>query len=230
MLSPRWSVLAALGLAFLAGDVRAGAELSGTQLSRVLGRVQGEGRALLGAGLKWAGEREVVQMIAALGDVRRLGAGSGWFHPARCRYDWDWLARRHGKDKEGAISREEFRGAPQLFAALDRDNSGAITRADLHWSQPKPERKPEAKLEGKPEEKPEAKPDSPPAAPTPDKAVQAKERAFALVLLGGILTGEVGSLWEGPGPGARARISRSPRTMRQGRGGSPSFAARSRWC
>lgn len=64
-----------------------------------------------------------------------MGPGTGWFHPGQSRYAWDWLAGRHDKDGDGAISAEEFTGSKDLFARLDRDRDGSIRPEDLDWSE-----------------------------------------------------------------------------------------------
>ncbi len=63
-----------------------------------------------------------------------MGPGDGWFGPARSRYGWKWLARRHGIAPTGRIARKDFRGPAKLFDALDRDRDGALTAADFDWS------------------------------------------------------------------------------------------------
>ncbi|HEX4609739.1 MAG TPA: deiodinase family protein, partial [Urbifossiella sp.] len=41
---------------------------------------------------------EAVKMLLAILRGSRMGAGDGWFGPARTRYTWDWLAGKHGLD------------------------------------------------------------------------------------------------------------------------------------
>ena len=81
---------------------------------------------------------ESVRMLAAILGGARMGPGDGWFGPSRSRYDWDWLSQRFPPNKEGAITRKEFRGPQALFDRLDRDRDGALTAADFDWSAKSP--------------------------------------------------------------------------------------------
>src|SRR6476620_2553663 len=62
-----------------------------------------------------------------------VGPNAGWFGPAQARYTWARL-RARDKNGDGRISKEEFGGSADLFAALDRDGDGTITADDLDWS------------------------------------------------------------------------------------------------
>jgi len=62
-----------------------------------------------------------------------VGPNAGWFGPAQARYTWDRLKARD-RNGDGRISKDEFGGPAELFAALDRDGDGAITADDLDWS------------------------------------------------------------------------------------------------
>ncbi len=77
---------------------------------------------------------EFTQMFELL--VRKgidMGPGDGWFKPAEGRYSWKWLsARCGGKDR---ISPKDFEGPPELFARLDRDRDGYLTASDFDWSE-----------------------------------------------------------------------------------------------
>jgi thiol-disulfide isomerase/thioredoxin len=77
---------------------------------------------------------EAVRMLVAILRGSQLNGTNGWFGPARTRYDWTWLARRHGSAETQAITRKQFAGPGPLFDALDRDGDGKITPADLDWS------------------------------------------------------------------------------------------------
>jgi hypothetical protein len=76
---------------------------------------------------------EGVEMIEAI-MKGKMGPGQGWFHPGRSRLDWNWLAARFDADKDGNITRKEFKGSARMFDRLDRDHDGVITREDLDWS------------------------------------------------------------------------------------------------
>ena len=62
-----------------------------------------------------------------------VGPNAGWFGPAQARYTWDRLKARD-KNGDGRLTKDEFGGPTDLFAALDRDGDGAITADDLDWS------------------------------------------------------------------------------------------------
>jgi hypothetical protein len=77
---------------------------------------------------------EAVEMILAILDGSGAGPGSGWFHPSQKLYDWKWLAERLDANRDGVITRKEFKGPQALFDRLDRDGDGKLTRADFDWS------------------------------------------------------------------------------------------------
>ncbi|MFO0929583.1 MAG: deiodinase family protein [Gemmataceae bacterium] len=81
---------------------------------------------------------EAVKMLVAILRGSRMAPGDGWFGPAQTRYTFAWLAAHCGAGKVDAISREQFRGPPAAFAALDRNRDGRITAADLDWSDRNP--------------------------------------------------------------------------------------------
>jgi hypothetical protein len=81
---------------------------------------------------------EAVEMLLAIATGSQMGPGEGWFHAGQSRYGWEWLARRHGVDRTGRISRKKFQGPADLFDRLDRDGDGAITAADFDWSERSP--------------------------------------------------------------------------------------------
>ncbi len=177
---------------------------------------------------------EAVRMVTAILQGSDMGPGDGWFLPGQSRYGWDWLARRFDGDGDGAISADEFAGPAELFERLDRDRNGAVQRDDFDWSDSSPFVKqqyqagqwfsridtssngriaPEEwqrffeKLAGEkgfisrddlraglfpPPPKVFVAPPSAPQGPTPE------------MLLKGILSGELGSLREGPAIDQRA--------------------------
>ncbi len=82
---------------------------------------------------------EAVRMLVAILRGSQLNGTDGWFGPAQTRFDWAWLARRHGIAPEtGAITRKQFAGPGPLFDRLDRDGDGTITPEDLDWSDRNP--------------------------------------------------------------------------------------------
>ena len=81
---------------------------------------------------------EFVEMASAILKGDDLGPGTAWFHPARSRYGWKWLAERMDANHDGAITPEEFTGPRDLFDRLDRDRDGKLTAADFDWSDESP--------------------------------------------------------------------------------------------
>jgi hypothetical protein len=77
---------------------------------------------------------EILEMIVAFAEGSKMGPGEGWFHPGQSRYGWNWMAARFDVDKNGRITREEFQGPGELFERLDRDGDGVLTAADFDWS------------------------------------------------------------------------------------------------
>jgi len=77
---------------------------------------------------------EIMEMLWALARGSKMGPGEGWFHAGQSRYSWNWLAARSDADKNGRITREEFQGPAELFDRLDRNGDGVLTKEDLDWS------------------------------------------------------------------------------------------------
>ena len=81
-------------------------------------------------------QSESVRMLVAILRGTGINGGGGWFGPAATRYDWAWLTTRHGLEATAkAIPKAKFLGSEALFDRLDRDGDGAITPADLDWSE-----------------------------------------------------------------------------------------------
>jgi thiol-disulfide isomerase/thioredoxin len=78
---------------------------------------------------------EAVRMLTAIARGSQMGPGEGWFGPAKTRYNYAWLAGRHGVTGAGGIARAQFQGTDKMFARLDRDRDGRITANDLDWSE-----------------------------------------------------------------------------------------------
>ncbi|MBM4068936.1 MAG: redoxin domain-containing protein [Planctomycetes bacterium] len=119
--------LACLGLALLATATPAAEPPDWTRYAQL--------PKLLKRAGDWALDREFTHMLFSMANTASMmGGQGGWWKPGQSRYDWHWLAGRHGTDDEGKISREQFTGSASLFNRLDRDRDGVITAADLDWS------------------------------------------------------------------------------------------------
>jgi len=81
---------------------------------------------------------EAVTMLLAVLRGSMMGPGEGWFGPARSRYSWQWLANRCGVSADGTISAAAFPGQALLFSRLDRNQDGLIDADDLDWSAKNP--------------------------------------------------------------------------------------------
>jgi hypothetical protein len=81
---------------------------------------------------------EAVEMVSAIVRGEDMGPNTAWFHPSQSRYDWKWLAQRYDKNGDGKITAEEFSGPEMLFERLDRDGDGVLTAADFDWSERSP--------------------------------------------------------------------------------------------
>lgn len=124
---------------------------------------------------------EIVEMLASVFGGGKMGPGSGWFHPSQSRQGWDWLAERCDKDRDGAISWEEFGDRMDLFDRLDRNKDRRLTAEDFDW------------------------PAAPqPKSPPPTNAKKEGSGPSLAVLLKGLATGELGSPFEGPDVGELA--------------------------
>src|SRR5262245_55889196 len=77
---------------------------------------------------------EAVRMLRAILHGSQMGAGEGWFGPARSRYSFEWLADLYGVAPGEPIRTEQFTGPSALFDRLDRNHDGKIEAVDLDWS------------------------------------------------------------------------------------------------
>jgi thiol-disulfide isomerase/thioredoxin len=81
---------------------------------------------------------EGVKMYLSIQKGGRMGDGEGWFGPAQSRYDWAWLAARHGLQPDGVLTKNAFQGPPEWFDRLDRTRDGIVTADELDWSSRNP--------------------------------------------------------------------------------------------
>jgi Ca2+-binding EF-hand superfamily protein len=85
--------------------------------------------------LSWLREVESVQMLTAILSGTPPASGNmGWFHPGQSEHGLKWLLQRMDTNNDGAVSKDEFTGAAELFDRLDRDHDGRLTAADFDWS------------------------------------------------------------------------------------------------
>lgn len=82
---------------------------------------------------------EIVEMLSALAHGQPPDAGKGWFHEGQGRYGWQWLADRYDANGDGEIVPDEFPDdAADLLTRLDRDEDGKIKAGDFDWSSKSP--------------------------------------------------------------------------------------------
>lgn len=184
---------------------------------------------------------EGARMLMAILEGSQMGPGEGWFGPAESRYGYDRLADRLGvADPAAGIARERFPATDEAFAVLDRNGDGTIQPSDLDWSDGNPFvrvsyalnrifRRLDARAAGG-LTKDEWTAIFDEAAGT-DGELSAKEFAARLLrgeaggftpgdkpttesLVRGLLAGEIGSIYAGPGVGDRAPVFR----LREARG------------
>jgi len=77
---------------------------------------------------------ESIRMLTTIARGGMMGGNDGWFGPAASRFDWSWLASRHGIQPDQGITADKFQGKPEWFVRLDRNRNGTITAEDLDWS------------------------------------------------------------------------------------------------
>lgn len=166
---------------------------------------------------------EIIEMLAALAHGSPPAPGKGWFHDGQSRYGWPWLLQRYDHDGDQAISPAELPSeAANFFARLDRDEDGLLKLGDFDWSESAPYVKQSAQarrffgpLDGDHNGRltrdewqdfferaalggEAITPDDLRAALFPPEPAQADDDPTPLGLLKGFLTGELGSVCEGP--------------------------------
>lgn len=169
-------------------------------------------------------ERESVQMLSAVVGGSQMGPGDGWFKSSLNRYGWKWLAARHHVEADGTISADKFLGDKVVFERLDRNRDGSIKADDFDWSSDSPfvrqmsstgpwfrgidsssngrltREEWDQYFERAAGEKGFVTPEDLRAIlfPPPPKGA-ANDGPSVSILLKGLVTGELGSLLEGPG-------------------------------
>src|SRR5579872_4118229 len=79
---------------------------------------------------------EAVKMLIDILRGSQLNGTDGWFGPAESRYTLTWLLERNDIDpKEKALPKDKFNGNVALFDRLDRNGDGKITADDFDWSE-----------------------------------------------------------------------------------------------
>ncbi len=82
-----------------------------------------------------APQSEAVKMLVAILRGSQLNGADGWFGPGQSRYDFAWLVERARADRKAiSLPKSKFEGVAKLFDMIDRDGDGALTPADLDWS------------------------------------------------------------------------------------------------
>jgi hypothetical protein len=174
---------------------------------------------------------EAFQMAWAIVRGSQLGPGEGWFHPGQTRYGWDWLSAQYDRDHDGKITPEFLGGPPEIFERLDRNHDGVLTAEDFDWSDKSPYvrqvgqvsqwfRMIDSNSNGKvtPEEweaffkhmaqdKGYVTPEDLHKAlfpPPPRSAGKEPHGPSPALLLNGLVSGEIGSVFAGPGVGEEA--------------------------
>jgi hypothetical protein len=207
------------------------------QLVRLVAEMKAHGPGLLKQGAAWVSQREFVKMLLTIGKGGSMGGGEGWFGPGESRYDFAWLAQRHGLDKTADLTRQQFRGPAEFFAALDMTGDGILTSSDFDWSDKSPflaKSAPAAMLFSQMDANSNGRisrdewqaifdkiardkeylsredlrqllQSPPPAKLAKGKGKEGKGRGpSSAMLMAGLLSGEVGSPFEGPRVGRRA--------------------------
>ncbi len=200
-----------------AGEAAASSGQLGQRFGWLLGPLQRR--------VRWFAEREIVELVTALARGEGLEPGKGWFKGSQTRLDWHWLAGRFDADRDGAVTPSELPPLEGYFARLDRDRDGRIKADDFDWSDNSPYvremaqarmlfRRADASSNGRVTKqewqefferaaagKEYITPDDLRAVLFPPQPAAAEEGPSPLVLFKGFVTGELGSVLEGPGIG-----------------------------
>jgi hypothetical protein len=174
-------------------------------------------------------QREGTQMLLAIAQGSQMGPGDGWFKSGQGMYDWKWLAGRFDGDANGHVAKDEFQGSAELFERLDRNRDGKLEAEDFDWSDKSPFARQagmagqwvrfldqnsngrvsreewQAFFERLAKQKGYVTPDDLRVAFNPPSAPRSKsDGPSPLVLMKGLMAGELGSFREGPAVGQDA--------------------------
>lgn len=81
---------------------------------------------------------EAVAMYLVIARGGQLDGTNGWFGPAVSRFSWEWLAKQNDGEPDQPLRKDAFRGDEKIFSQLDRDHDGTISGFDLDWSDSNP--------------------------------------------------------------------------------------------
>lgn len=81
---------------------------------------------------------EWLEMLVSIVSGGDMSNGSGWFHSGSTRYTWERFSKRFDVNRDGRVTRDEFKGKKEFFTRLDRDSDGEIAKNDFDWSDDSP--------------------------------------------------------------------------------------------
>ena len=82
---------------------------------------------------------EAAKMLIAILRGSKLEGRDGWFGPGESRFNWAWLAKRHGVDaKTGTVARDKFKGRLNSSMHSIATGTGKLAASDLDWSDRNP--------------------------------------------------------------------------------------------
>lgn len=132
------TITIALGASLLAGAVRAGEKPGGDEQPFDFGALQRRYVETILPALEAGRRPEVADQLMFILFSNASDPVPGWYGPCRTRYDWIWLASRFDHNRDGRVLAGEYRGPSSTWECLDADRDGAITPADLDWSDESP--------------------------------------------------------------------------------------------
>ena len=81
---------------------------------------------------------EAVAMYLVIVRGGQLDGRGGWFRSAESRFSWERLAKQNAIKPDGSLPKEQFIGDKSIFDQLDRDHDGTLKSSDLDWSDENP--------------------------------------------------------------------------------------------